>query len=104
MKKLLLFLSLCLLALPAIACDSFRLKDGKLLHCGMSRIKLLELAGSPMDKYTQTLGVDSGRATAGKTVEVWSYRLQGSIGGEYLTVTLSNGQVQNIVSEQQDRL
>ncbi|EKT4487838.1 hypothetical protein [Shewanella algae] len=87
------------------ACDSFRLKDGKLLHCGMSRIKLLELAGSPMDKYTQTLGVDSGRATAGKTVEVWSYRLQGSIGGEYLlTVTLSNGQVQNIVSEQQDRL
>ncbi|WP_345858065.1 hypothetical protein [Shewanella algae] len=52
------------------ACDSFRLKDGKLLHCGMSRIKLLELAGSPMDKYTQTLGVDSGRATAGKTVEV----------------------------------
>lgn len=90
MKKLLLCLSLCLLALPAIACDmlalpaiacdSFRLKDGKLLHCGMSRIKLLELAGSPMDKYTQTLGVDSGRATAGKTVEVWSYRLQGSIG------------------------
>ncbi|WP_335918896.1 hypothetical protein [Shewanella algae] len=80
------------------ACDSFRLKDGKLLHCGMSRIKLLELAGSPMDKYTQTLGVDSGRATAGKTVEVWSYRLQG------LTVTLSNDQVQNIVSEQQDRL
>ncbi|GAB1040863.1 hypothetical protein [Shewanella algae] len=46
----------------------------------MSRIKLLELARSPMDKYTQTLGVDSGKATAGKTVEVWSYRLQGSIG------------------------
>lgn len=60
MKKLPLCLSLCLLTLPAIACDSFRLKDGK----------LLELAGSPMDKYTQTLGVDSGKATAGKTVEV----------------------------------
>ncbi|SEH95242.1 Protein of unknown function [Rheinheimera pacifica] len=88
----------------ASACG-FRLSDGKLLSCGMTRIEVLSLAGEPLAKDVETLGVDIGEPVKGTTVETWSYRLKGDIGGEYLvSLTLRGGKVTAIDSKQQGRL
>jgi len=88
----------------ANACG-FRLSSGKLLKCGMLRIDLLALAGQPESKDTEVLGVDNGSGTAGETIELWSYKLAGDIGGEYLVaVTLTAGKVTAIRSKQVDRI
>lgn len=93
-----------LFAAQANACG-FRLSDGKLLSCGMTRIDVLSLAGEPVAKDIETLGVDVGEPVKGKTIETWSYRLKGDIGGEYLvSLTLTAGKVTAINSKQQGRL
>lgn len=93
-----------LFGLPAQAC-SFRLADGKLLHCGMPRVEVLALAGQPLSKDVETVGVDDGEPVKGETTETWSYIIAGDVGGEYyLTLTLTAGKVVNIESKQKDRL
>ncbi|MDR6982628.1 hypothetical protein J2X32_001246 [Rheinheimera pacifica] len=93
-----------LFAAQASACG-FRLSDGKLLSCGMTRIEVLSLAGEPVARDVETLGVDIGEPVKGTTVETWSYRLKGDIGGEYLvSLTLRGGKVTAIDSKQQGRL
>lgn len=85
--------------------SGFRLSDGKLLSCGMTRIEVLSLAGEPVAKDVETLGVDIGEPVKGTTVETWSYRLKGDIGGEYLvSLTIKGGKVTAINSKQQGRL
>ena len=93
-----------LFATQASACG-FRLSDGKLLRCGMTRIDVLSLAGEPVAKDVETLGVDIGEPVKGTTVETWSYRLKGDIGGEYLvSLTLKGGKVSAIDSRQLNRI
>lgn len=93
-----------LFAAQASACG-FRLSDGKLLSCDMTRIEVLSLAGEPVTKDVETLGVDIGEPVKGTTVETWSYRLKGDIGGEYLvSLTIKGGKVTAINSKQQGRL
>lgn len=88
----------------ASACG-FRLSDGKLLSCGMTRIEVLSLAGEPLAKDVETLGVDIGEPVKGTTVETWSYRLKADIGGEYLvSLTLRGGKVTAINSIQLNRI
>lgn len=93
-----------LISAQAGACG-FRLEDGKLLRCGMKRIEVLALVGEPIAKDVETLGVDTGEPVKGETIETWSYRLQGDIGGEYLvSLTLKAGKVAAISSKQSDRI
>ncbi|MBZ9610684.1 hypothetical protein [Rheinheimera maricola] len=93
-----------LVASQANACG-FRLNDGKLLKCGMTRIEVMAVAGEPLAKDIETTAVDSGEPVKGETIETWSYRLQGDIGGEYLvSVTLSAGKVSAIYRKQQGRI
>ena len=88
----------------ASACG-FRLSDGKLLSCGMTRIDVLSLAGEPVAKDVETLGVDTGEPVKGTTIETWSYRLKGDIGGDYLvSLSLAGGKVTAIRSTQLGRL
>ncbi|HBN89026.1 DUF2845 domain-containing protein [Rheinheimera aquimaris] len=91
-------------SIQATACG-FRLDDGKLLRCGMKRIDVIALAGEPVSKDVDTLGVDTGEPVKGETIETWSYRLQGDIGGEYLvSLTLKAGKVVAINSKQLERI
>ncbi|WP_027670204.1 hypothetical protein [Rheinheimera baltica] len=93
-----------LVASQANACG-FRLSDGKLLKCGMSRIELISLAGEPLFKDIETLGVGSGKPVKGETIETWSYRLTGDIGGDYLlSIMLTGGKVSAIHRKQQGRI
>ena len=91
-------------SIQATACG-FRLDDGKLLRCGMKRIDVIALAGEPVSKDVDTLGVDTGEPVKGETIETWSYRLQGDIGGEYMvSLTLKAGKVVAISSKQLERI
>ncbi|WP_273024480.1 hypothetical protein [Rheinheimera sp.] len=91
-------------SIQATTCG-FRLDDGKLLRCGMKRIDVIALAGEPVSKDVDTLGVDTGEPVKGETIETWSYRLQGDIGGEYLvSLTLKAGKVVAINSKQLERI
>ena len=96
-------LVLVLSSWSAQACG-FRLSSGKLLSCGMPRIELLALAGEPVAKDIETLGVDSGEPVVGETKETWSYQLKNDMGNDYmLAVTLQGGKVTAIWSKQQNR-
>ena len=97
-------LTLLIFSNNASACG-FRLDNGKLVRCGMNRIELLSLAGEPLSKDIETLGVDTGEPVKGETIETWSYRLQGDMGGQFLvSVSLQAGKVTAITSKQQGRL
>lgn len=88
----------------AVACG-FRLDNSRLLSCGMSRIDLIDAAGEPVSKDIETLGVDTGEPVKGETIETWSYRLRGDIGGEYLvSLTLKAGKVVAIKRKQLGRI
>lgn len=88
-----------------VAACGFRLDDGKLLRCGMSRIDIVAAAGEPASKDIETLGVDTGEPVKGETIETWSYRLQGDIGGQYLvSLTLKAGKVVAINTKQLGRI
>ncbi|MCC5852945.1 MAG: DUF2845 domain-containing protein, partial [Alkalimonas sp.] len=87
----------------AEACG-FRLSDGRLLSCGMSRIELLDRAGEPLSKDVEVHAVSQEPTVAGRRVETWSYMLKGDIGGNYLvSIRLENGRVTAIESQQQRR-
>lgn len=102
--KYILLSAVLIFSTQAGACG-FRLDNGKLLRCGMQRIDLLSLAGAPISKDVDTLGVDTGEPVKGETTETWSYRLRGDIGGEYLvSVTLKAGKVIAIDTKQSDRI
>lgn len=96
--------TLLIFSSQAAAC-AFRLDNGKLLRCGMNRIELLSLAGEPLSKDIETLGVDTGEPVKGEILETWSYRLKGDMGGQFLvSVSLQAGKVTAITSKQQNRL
>lgn len=104
MKGFLTVIAALVFSAQSAACG-FRLDDGKLLRCGMTRIEVMSLAGEPVSKDVDTLGVDTGEVGKGETVETWSYRLQGDIGGEYLvSLTLKAGKVTAISSKQRERI
>lgn len=104
MKWFLVTVAAMTFSTQAAACG-FRLDDGKLLRCGMKRIDVVALAGEPVSKDVDTLGVDTGEPVKGETIETWSYRLQGDIGGEYLvSLTLKAGKVVAISSKQLERI
>lgn len=104
MKWFLVTVAAMTFSTQATACG-FRLDDGKLLRCGMKRIDVVALAGEPVSKDVDTLGVDTGEPVKGETIETWSYRLQGDIGGEYMvSLTLKAGKVVAISSKQLERI
>tara|TARA_Y100001963_G_scaffold147011_1_gene222735 strand:- start:444 stop:758 length:315 start_codon:yes stop_codon:yes gene_type:complete len=104
MKWFLVTVAAMTFSTQATACG-FRLDDGKLLRCGMKRIDVIALAGEPVSKDVDTLGVDTGEPVKGETIETWSYRLQGDIGGEYMvSLTLKAGKVVAISSKQLERI
>lgn len=104
MKWFLVTVAAMTFSTQATACG-FRLDDGKLLRCGMKRIDVIALAGEPVSKDVDTLGVDTGEPVKGETIETWSYRLQGDIGGEYMvSLTLKAGKVVAINSKQLERI
>lgn len=100
---LVLLLPLTFMTFSAEACG-FRLSDGRLLSCGMSRIELLDRAGEPLSKDVEVHAVSDEPAVAGRRVETWSYIVKGDIGGNYLvSIRLENGRVTAIESQQQRR-
>lgn len=104
MKWFLAVTAVLMFSAQAAACG-FRLDDGKLLRCGMKRVDVMALAGEPLSKDVDTLGIDTGEPVKGETTETWSYRLQGDIGGEYLvSLTLKAGKVVAISSKQLERI
>ncbi len=102
MLKITLLLSLLLCPLITNAGSSFRLSNGDLVLKDMSKIEILDKLGAPILKDVQSLGIDTGgNVKVGKKVETWSYKLKGSIGGEYLvSITFQGDKVIDIASEQ----
>ncbi|GGF01321.1 hypothetical protein [Pseudoalteromonas gelatinilytica] len=102
MLKITLLLSLLLCPLITYAGSSFRLSNGDLVLKDMSKIEILDKLGTPILKDVQSLGIDTGgNVKVGKKVETWSYKLKGSIGGEYLvSITFQGDKVIDIASEQ----
>lgn len=87
-----------------VSACGFRLEDGHLLSCGMSRIELLDRAGEPISKDVEVHAVSIEPGQAGQRVETWSYILPGSIGGNYLvSITLVQGKITAIERQQQKR-
>ncbi|MCC5826788.1 DUF2845 domain-containing protein [Alkalimonas sp.] len=87
----------------ASACG-FRLNDGRLINCGMSRIELLDRAGEPVSKDVEVHAISTKPEETGRRIETWSYILPGAIGGNYLvSITLEQGKVTAIESRQQKR-
>ena len=104
---LLRYLSLAVLfaSLNANAGNSFRLENGRLITTGMSSLEVQDLIGEPQSRETRVQGLALNQVSAGKTIEIWSYLIMGSIGGEYyLTLTLEDGIVATVSSKQRGRL
>ena len=103
MKKIIL-VSLLLVSSAALSGQSFRLADGDLVYTGMTKIEVLEKLGAPMMKDVQSVGINKGDQQQGKKIEVWSYKVDGSIGGEYLvSVTFKGDKATDINSIQKNR-
>ena len=101
---ILLLASITMFSSFAASACGFRLQDGKLLTCGMSRIELLDRAGEPVSKDVEVHAVSIEPGQAGQRIETWSYILPGSIGGNYLvSITLVQGKITAIESRQQRR-
>ncbi|WP_158677934.1 DUF2845 domain-containing protein [Pseudoalteromonas sp. T1lg76] len=102
--KNVIYLLLIFCSAMALAGQSFRLADGDLVYTGMNKIEILDKLGEPLMKDVQSIGVDKGDGFAGKKTEIWSYRLRGDIGGEYLvSVTFKGDKVTSINSKQRNR-
>ncbi|WP_105189667.1 DUF2845 domain-containing protein [Pseudoalteromonas sp. T1lg48] len=102
--KHVIYLLLTLCSTAVLAGQSFRLADGDLVYIGMNKIEVLDKLGEPLMKDVQSVGVDKGEGFAGKKTEVWSYRLEGDIGGEYLvSVTFKGDKATSIDSKQRNR-
>ena len=102
---ILLSLILLLVSFNSQAANSFRIQNGRLITTGMSSLEILDLIGEPLTRETRTQGLSLDNVFTGKTIEIWSYLITGSIGGEYyLTLTLEDGIVAAVNSKQRDRL
>lgn len=87
----------------AQAC-SFRLADGELIRCGMSKVEVMNKIGSPDFTSTDSIGVNDGFGRGGRTVQSWSYIVSGDIGGDYyLTVQFASNKVVDVESKQVNR-
>ena len=107
MKKFKLIFLLLILSLANIAYadSSFRLKTGKLISTGQSKSKVIALAGSPIYQEVETIGVDDGSGILPIKREILTFKLSGSIGGEYLVVVaVENNLVVSVTSSQETRL
>jgi len=105
--RLLSSLLILFIAIPLqVRGDSgFRLLDGRLLQQGMNRIDVLTMIGQPLAKDIESYGVNIAPYYRGRTIETWSYILQGSIGGYYMvSITFKGGIVVNIRSKQRGRM
>ncbi|MBL4834926.1 MAG: DUF2845 domain-containing protein [Pseudomonas sp.] len=107
MKKILsagLIVSLSV-AFGAQAAGSFRLDSGRLISSGQSKSEVLVLAGEPLYQEVETIAVDQGGEGEPIKREVMTYKLNGSIGGEYVVVvTVENNEVVSVTSKQTDRM
>ena len=100
-----LFVLSFFLAFGAQAAGSFRLDSGRLISTGQSKSEVLVLAGEPLYQEVETIAVDQGGDEDPVKREVLTYKLNGSIGGEYLVVvTLENNTVVAITSKQTSRM
>jgi len=100
-----LFLVLLVGSLNTFAGNSFRLASGRLIISGMSKVEVLDLIGEPLSRQTRTQGLSVDGIATGRTIEIWSYLIMGSIGGEYyLTITLEDGVVTTIKAKQRGRI
>lgn len=77
----------------AWASESFRLDNGKLIYTGMSKLALQNVAGQPISTETiQHLNKHGEHVDSDE--QRFIYKLEGSIGGEYLVeARLSRGKV-----------
>ncbi|WP_022961088.1 hypothetical protein [Halopseudomonas pelagia] len=103
--KIILLLSLMSCALVAQAAGSFRLMSGKLISSGQSKSEIIAVVGVPLYQDVETIGVDEGGGGHPIKREVLTYKLDGSIGGEYLVIiTVENNTVVSITSKQTSRM
>lgn len=103
--KLLILLSLLSFGLAANASGSFRLNSGKMISTGQSKAEVIALAGTPLYQDSETIAIDQGGTSTPIKREILTYKLRGSIGGDYLVViTLENNSAVSITSKQFSRL
>ncbi len=67
----------------AWASGTFRLDNGKLIYSGMSKLELMNVAGSPIS--TETISkINKDGEQVDSDAQILIYKLEGSIGGEHL--------------------
>ena len=67
----------------AWASGTFRLDNGKLIYSGMSKLELMNVAGSPISTETiPKINKDGDQVDSDEQILI--YKLKGSIGGEHL--------------------
>ena len=67
----------------AWASGTFRLDNGKLIYSGMSKLELMNVAGSPIS--TETISkINKDGEQVDSDAQILIYKLEGSIGGERL--------------------
>jgi hypothetical protein len=99
-----LFFAFALFYSSTVEACSFRISGGELIRCGMSKIEVMNKIGSPEYTNTDSIGVNDGYGRGGRTVQSWSYIVQGDIGGDYyLTVQFAANKVVNIETKQVNR-
>ncbi|MEQ5836192.1 hypothetical protein [Marinobacter sp. NFXS9] len=107
MKPLKILVTMALLASAsfALANDSFRLANGKLIQEGQSKQEILYIAGDPVNREVETIAVDDGAGGNPVKREILTYRLQSSLGGQSLVViTVENNTVVAVEATQESRL
>jgi len=107
MKKLkLLALPICMLFIAsAYAKDSFRMANGRLISTGQQKPEVIALAGLPISTEVETIAVDEGSGEEPVKREVLTYKLNSTVGGEYLVVVrIENNIVVSVSSTQMSRL
>jgi len=96
-----IFLLFLIVTFQAKAGDSFRLRDGSLIREGMMSIEVISKLGPPLSKDTETTGISLDTNSGGQTIEIWSYILEGSIGGSYLVqIKIKGGNIINVSTKQ----
>ena len=96
----LLATALIAVATVAQASGSFRLKSGKVISAGMDKAEVMEMAGKPKSKSVER-PTESASNRKGYALEVWSYVLEGDVGGKhYVTVRFDGAKVQSVESKQ----
>ena len=92
--------ALLTLASVAEASGSFRLKNGKVISAGMDKAEVTEMAGKPKSRSVER-PTESPSNRKGYALEVWSYVLEGDVGGKhYVTVRFDGSKVQSVESKQ----